>query len=242
MLTARLTQIQRQPAFAKTFQSTFEMAVAVHRLPRHQLHFAAGEALVVSRTHQLAIQPRRGNFQHVGGSRNHVLYVENRAKLTAELRTVLVRHSGRLVKIDPEHPGLAPAVQLDFNHFQAARPCHALGYGAHPFFIKCHESNSLQASGARTHGHKLKSGLAPTGVLRQMLVLHNSIQYINIRPSAAKDKPPRGWHIQSRLLRLTPSTDPRQPPHQTSNSTSSHPRRRTSRGTSPSPISLSLRR
>jgi hypothetical protein len=28
---------------------------------------------------------------------------------------------------------------------------------------------------------KLKSGLAPTGVLRQMLVLHNSSQFSNIR-------------------------------------------------------------
>src|SRR5581483_220939 len=36
--------------------------------------------------------------------------------------------------------------------------------------------------------HKLKSGLAPTGVLRQMQVLHNSIQRINIRRSRAKNK------------------------------------------------------
>jgi hypothetical protein len=35
---------------------------------------------------------------------------------------------------------------------------------------------------ATTEGSKLKSGLAPTGVLRQMPVLHNSSQFPNIRP------------------------------------------------------------
>jgi hypothetical protein len=34
---------------------------------------------------------------------------------------------------------------------------------------------------ATTEGPKLKSGLAPTGVLRQMPVVHNSSQFSNIR-------------------------------------------------------------
>jgi hypothetical protein len=39
---------------------------------------------------------------------------------------------------------------------------------------------------ATTEGSKLKSGLAPTGVLRQMPVLHNSSQFPNIRPWRVK--------------------------------------------------------
>ena len=52
-----------------------------------------------------------------------------------------------------------------------------------------------------TFGRKLKSGLAPTGVLRQMLVLHNSFQLLNIRRLGRKDKPPRKLSFrQDRVL------------------------------------------
>ena len=37
-------------------------------------------------------------------------------------------------------------------------------------------------------GPKLKSGLAPTGVLRRMPIVHNSSQLLNIRPAVIKDK------------------------------------------------------
>jgi len=39
-----------------------------------------------------------------------------------------------------------------------------------------------------TEGPKIESGLAPTGVLRQMPELHNSSQFPNIRPQMVKDK------------------------------------------------------
>ncbi|MGC1647172.1 MAG: hypothetical protein WA741_15255, partial [Candidatus Sulfotelmatobacter sp.] len=54
--------------------------------------------------------------------------------------------------------------------------------------VKRHVSNNLQAMAAPTEGPKLKSGLAPTGVLRQMPVVHNSSQFSNIRARVLKDK------------------------------------------------------
>jgi hypothetical protein len=42
---------------------------------------------------------------------------------------------------------------------------------------------------------QVKSGLAPTGVLRQTPVLHNSSQFSNIRRGGVKDKPPSAKKI-----------------------------------------------
>jgi len=41
-------------------------------------------------------------------------------------------------------------------------------------------------------GHKLKCGLAPTGVFRQLLGTTQQFPNINIRPGCAKDKPGQG--------------------------------------------------
>src|SRR6267378_5934918 len=192
MLPASRAQIQRQPAFTKTFQPPFKVPVAIHRLPGHQFDAAARKTLVVDCPIQLAVKPRRGNFQHIRPTRHRVFDVENRPELPTEARAILVRHTARLIDEDAEHAGLARAVKLDLDHLKSARGGHPFRNPAHPIFVKCHESNSLKALCPAAFDRKLKCGLAPTGVLRQMLVLQNSFQYLNIRRLSRKDKPGRG--------------------------------------------------
>src|SRR4029077_16771800 len=188
MLAPGFAQIQREATIAKALQPSFKVTVAVHRLTRHQLYPATREPLVICGPVQLAIQSRRGNFENISPSGYHIFHIENRAKLTAKLGAVLVRYTCGLVEENSQHSALAAPAELNLDDLQAAGARHALCNSAHQIFIKCHCSNNLRAIRRPTFGPKLKSGLAPTGVLRQMLVLHNSFQLLNIRPSSVKDK------------------------------------------------------
>src|SRR5256885_1599011 len=65
-----------------------EESLAVDPLTHHDLRDAPGEASVVVRAAQRAIQPRRRNLERIGG-RHDVLDVENRAQLAADVCAVL---------------------------------------------------------------------------------------------------------------------------------------------------------
>ena len=185
-------QIQRQSAVLKTLQTAFEMPVVIDRLPRHQLHAASGEAGKIRRLHQLPIQTRRRNFQRVR-SRYYVFDVEDRAKLSAEVRAIFVRNSGHriascrgLVEKHAQHASLASTQVLDVEDLESAGGCDPVRDSPHAIDVKRHESNNLLADGCNTDGaYQLKSGLAPTGVLRQKPV-HSSSQLLNIRPFGGK--------------------------------------------------------
>ncbi len=74
------------------------MPVVIHRLPRHQLHTMSAEALKVRRLRQLAIEPRRRNLQHIRSARHRIFNFDDRSKLAAELRAILVRHTVRTIR------------------------------------------------------------------------------------------------------------------------------------------------
>jgi len=60
-----------------------------------------------------------------------------------------------------------------------------------------------------TEGQKIESGLAPTGVLRQMPELHNSSQVPNIRPEVAKRQTRwEAWIHHWRIYNLESPTRP----------------------------------
>src|ERR1700732_3294739 len=107
-----LAQIQEQAAFMETFQSSFEMPVAVYWVPSRQLHSVSGEAFEIRRAKQLAIQSRRRKFYRVRISRHDIFYVYDRPYFPAEVRAILVRDAGGFINHDTEHPGLSSAAQL----------------------------------------------------------------------------------------------------------------------------------
>ena len=86
-----------------------------------------------------------------------------------------------LLGFGSQHARLAAAENLDFDNFQPAGSGYAVRDFPHTINVKRHESSNLQALAVTTEGPKIESGLAPTGVLRQMPVLHNSSQFPNIR-------------------------------------------------------------
>src|SRR5208282_5674633 len=215
------TQVQREAAVVKTFQPAFKVPVVVQRLPRRQLQAAAGEAAEIRRLDQPAIQSGRRNFQRVRTG-HYVFNVKNGAKFAAEVGAVFVRYavrqsspgiglfsSCRLIKKHPQHARLASTEKLDFNYFEPAGSGDAVRDSPHAINVKRHESNNLQAMAATTGGLQLKSGLAPTGVLRQMPVLHNSSQLPNIRPCVLKDKPPRGSGDLALISQIKHNSHPR---------------------------------
>jgi hypothetical protein len=65
---------------------------------------------------------------------------------------------------------LASSADFDFNDFQPVRARNALGDLPDSIQIKSHDFSNLRRKAApvpRANRPKLKSGLAPTGVLRQ---------------------------------------------------------------------------
>src|ERR1700690_1709488 len=151
------------------------MPVVVHRLPGCQLHAMSAEALKIRRLRQLAIQPRRRNFQHIRSARHRIFDIDNRSKLAAELRTILVRHSVRMLRrrnrsrpVDKyaQHSVLTQPEEFDLDHFESARACHALRNLPELYLIKRHVISKLRDAGL-SKSSQLKSGLSPTGVLRQ---------------------------------------------------------------------------
>src|SRR5262249_32936573 len=105
--------------------------------------------------------------------------------------TVLVRNPARLVDKDPQHATLAAAQKLQIHQLQPARRNYAIRNFPYAIELKCHLISHLRSTGADRNRRKLKSGLSPTGVLRQVLELHNSFHLFNIRSGASKHKPAR---------------------------------------------------
>jgi len=200
-LLAGHAQIQSQSTVRETFEAAFKMPVVVDRLPRRQLHAATDETRKICRFRQLAIQPRRRNFQRVRPAWNYVLDVEDRAKFAAEVGAIFVRHAWRLTRRRPglieehaQHPRAASTQKLDIDHFEAAGGGYALCNLPDPFDGKRHECIELQAMASDPQSLQRKSGLAPTGVLRQMPV-HSSSSSLIYAGVREKDKPthmPRG--------------------------------------------------
>src|SRR5260370_31866120 len=102
----------------KTFQSSFEMPVAVYWVPRRQLHSVSGEAFEIRRAKQLAIQSGRRNFQHVRTAGHYILDVENRPYFPAQVRAILVRDAGGVINYHYDAPGPTPRAPPHFPHHQ----------------------------------------------------------------------------------------------------------------------------
>src|SRR5439155_18348486 len=110
-----------------------EESLAVDPLAHHDLRDAPGEAAVVVRAAQRAIQPRRRNLERIGG-RHDVLDVENRAHLAADVRAVLDAHAllrrrrrPGPVDLHPEHHARRFAPELDVEDLEAAIGGNAAG-------------------------------------------------------------------------------------------------------------------
>ena len=189
-LRAALRSSVSRPSL-KTFQPTFEMTVAIHRLPRRQLHPAAREAFVIRCSHQLAIQPWRRNFQDVRppGTASSTSRIVPTSRL--KLRAVFVRHPAGLVDEDPQHAGLAPAAQLNLDHFQPAGGRHALRNFPNSIDLKCHEINITGTSTVRKAAETKKWAFAHWCVSPNAGTTQQFPTSIYAR-SGAKDKPRRG--------------------------------------------------
>ena len=132
------------------------MPVVVDRLARHQLHALSAEALKIRRLRQLAIESRRRNLQHVRSARHRIFNIDDRPKLAAELRAILVRHAIRTIRPPAAAPGrsiktrsmrcLPAPAHFHFDHFQPARACHPLGNLPDLFQIKSHVFSNLRPS------------------------------------------------------------------------------------------------
>src|SRR5437588_12125388 len=181
-------QLQRDATVTEALQPPLEMAIAIYRFARGQFHATPGKALVVRGTKQFAVQPGRGNFQQVRASRNRILHIQDGTHFPAEVGAILVRDPTRLVNGDAQHATAATTTKFNFDDLQPAGGCYPLCNLAHFLVLKCHCANNLQPAASTCDSPKLKSGLSPTGVLRQMLVLHNSFQINNIRRLSPKDK------------------------------------------------------
>src|ERR1700730_3654221 len=112
----------------------------------------------LARLDQLPIQPGRRNFQRVR-PRHHIFYIEDRAKLAAEVRTVFVRDPGQwirprrgLVEKYSQHARLTSAEELDIHDFEPAGGGHPLRDFPHTFNVKRHESSNLRAMAATPEG------------------------------------------------------------------------------------------
>jgi hypothetical protein len=85
-----------------------------------------------------------------------------------------MRDSIRLIDEDPQHARFASAAQLNLHHLEPGGRCHPSHDRVYLIQINCHKNSDLDAISRRENPVQVKSGLAPTGVFRQILVLHNS--------------------------------------------------------------------
>src|SRR5271156_2843723 len=100
--------------------------------------------MVIRRTAQLAIQPRRRNLQHIRSAADGIVDVENRAYLAAQVGTIFVSHAARLVDVNAQHAGFSAPAHLYLYYFKSAGDTDPLHDFAHSLEVKCHSSNNLR--------------------------------------------------------------------------------------------------
>src|SRR5437868_2512537 len=143
------------------------MPVTLDRRARRQLDAITGKPLVVPRTNQLPIQTRRGDLEKVRPAGNCIFHIQDRSYLAADVGAILVGNASWLIYKDSEHAGFAASPKLHVYQFQATRGGHTLHHAPYPFNVQAHESSGLRSFLTNRQQPKTKSGLAPTGVLRQ---------------------------------------------------------------------------
>src|ERR1700694_2918603 len=166
------------------------MPVVVHRLPRHQFHAMSAEALKIRRLRQLPIQSRRRNLQHIRCTRKRILNVDDRPKLPAELRAILVRYAIRTVRrwqrsrpVDKhaQRAVLTRPTHFHFDYFQPARARHPLGNLPDLIQIKSHVFSNLRpkcrASPVPLIGPTKKWAFAHWCASTILTLRHNSIHH-----------------------------------------------------------------
>src|SRR5881628_792335 len=152
------------------------MAVPFDRFSCRQFHPAAGEAFIISRSYQLAVQTRRRDFQYIRTAGNRIFNIENRTYFAAQVCTVLVRNTFRLINNNAKHSRFAAATKLDIHNFQTAGVRYPLGNLADSLHLKRHRTSTLRV----TADHSNKSGLSPTGVFRQILWYYTTVSLFQI--------------------------------------------------------------
>src|ERR1044072_1407612 len=107
-----------------------EVALAVDGVARLQLRQTPRELLEILAAVEPALQPRRGDFEGVGG-RDEVLHVEHGAEVRGDFGAVLVGDAARLVDEDADGRGARAAGEFDVDEFEAALFGRAPRYLAH---------------------------------------------------------------------------------------------------------------
>src|SRR5437867_3791444 len=136
----------RHPAFVhlqsdapclKSCQPSLEDLLLAEGLAQHHAGATPGEVLEVAWLRKLPVQAGRGHFQDIR-PRKGVLHVQDDAYLLADVLTVRVRHSVRLVNVDPQKGVRAATLQLDVDPFDSFGLCDPLRYGSNLFQVNQH--------------------------------------------------------------------------------------------------------
>src|SRR4051812_23251069 len=122
-----------------------EISLAVDLLAHHHLRPASGEAFVVFCARQRTIQARRRHLEGVLPG-YHVVHVENRAQIAADLRAFLDGHAvfgraarSRPVEPDSQHHAGRLAPELDVEDVEPVRRGDACRDGVYPAHNVCHK-------------------------------------------------------------------------------------------------------
>src|SRR5262245_57708112 len=118
-------------------ERSLEEGLAIHRLAHDQLGAASRETAIVVGPDERPIEARRRHFQGVR-ARHHVLHVEDRAHVAADVGAVVDADAvlgrcawTRPVNLHPQHHAACLATELDIENLQTERPGHAAGDGTH---------------------------------------------------------------------------------------------------------------
>src|SRR5437773_7180992 len=121
MVPLPIVGVDRHAGRVDAAELPLEERLPVHRLAHDDFRAPAGKAPVVVGASQRPIQSRRRNLERVRG-RHHVVDVEQRAQVAADVRAILDAHAvfGRRrrtgpIDLDPEHhpAGFAPKLHLE---------------------------------------------------------------------------------------------------------------------------------
>src|SRR5215204_285962 len=96
-----------------------EVALAADDPARLQLRQPPREPFKILAAVEPALQPRRGDFEGVGGG-DEVLHVEHGAEVRGDFGAVLVGDAARLVDKDADYGSARAAGEFDVNEFEAA--------------------------------------------------------------------------------------------------------------------------
>src|SRR6266566_2386640 len=129
--------LQSDAPCLKSCQPSLEDLLLAEGLAQHQAGATPGEVLEVAWLRKLPVQAGRGHFQDIR-PRKGVLHIQDDAYLLADVLTVRVRHSVRLVNVDPQKGVRAATLQLDVDPFDSFGLCDPLRYGSNLFQVNQH--------------------------------------------------------------------------------------------------------